>query len=35
MISLDSAINTLGSHIIDINLYKTVVAKLTIKLTEK
>ena len=35
MISLDSAINTLGSHIIDINLYKTVVAKLTIKLIEK
>ena len=35
MISLDSAINTLGSHIIDINLYKTVVAKLNIKLIEK
>ena len=35
MISLDNAINTLGSHIIDINLYKTVIAKLTVKLIEK
>lgn len=35
MISTNNLINSLGTHIIDINLYKNVIAKLNIKLIEK
>lgn len=35
MISSNNSINILGTHIIDVNLYKNVVAKLNIKLIEK
>ena len=35
MISSNDLINALGTHIIDVNLYKDVVAKLNIKLIEK
>ena len=35
MISTNNLINSLGTHIIDINLYKNVIAKLNVKLIEK
>lgn len=35
MIASNNAIKSLGVHIIDINLYKNVIAKLNVKVTEK
>ena len=35
MLSSNNAINSLGVHIVDITLYKNVIAKLNVKVTEK
>ena len=35
MLATNNSINTLGMHIIDVNLYKNIVAKLNIKVIEK
>ena len=35
MINIDTSISSLGVHIVDINLYKGVVAKLNVRLIEK
>ena len=35
MIASNSSINSLGIHIVDINLYKSVIAKLNVKVSEK
>ena len=35
MISSKTSINSLGIHIVDINLYKDIIAKLNVKLSEK
>ena len=34
-VSIDSAISSLGVHVVDINLYKDVVGKLNVKVVEK